>query len=292
MICFVILHYMVIDETKTCVDSIKKLSGDKRMIIVDNASTNGSGADLFEYYKDDKDVDVLLNENNLGFAKGNNLGYQYACNNYNPEFIAILNNDIEIKQKDFINKIYDIYNDEKFAVLGPDIYATTLRIHQSPKKLHTYTYEEVLKLKKSYQKKYNNKYSTKIRCYLKRNKFLKRFVYNRRISNNSVDYKKKYYNIPLHGAFLIFSKGFINVRDKAFFEGTFMYYETEILDYECNRDKLKTMYTPELSVLHHHNVSTNATYKSDYQRTMFMNKCILDSLEAFLKIIESDNAII
>ncbi|WP_137663708.1 glycosyltransferase [Enterococcus hulanensis] len=286
MTCFIVLHYVVREETISCVNSLQRLVGEKKIIIVDNASPNNSGKELENFYSDVENVDVILLNKNVGFANGNNAGYTHARENYHPETIVIMNNDIQIEQSNFISKIKDIYLSEKYAVLGPDVFATSLGIHQSPKRLDHYTLEEVQSLVNSYEKKQKNKKLTKLKCYLKRLGFLKRFVYNRRIRNSAVDHNRVYYNVPLHGSCIIFSEIFINKREKAFFDGTFMYYESEILDYECQINGLKSIYTPELQVLHNHNVSTNETFKSDIKRTEFMNECILDSLTSFLCLIK------
>lgn len=42
MTAFVILHYRAIDTTRSCVKSIRALAGDKHIVIVDNASPNGT----------------------------------------------------------------------------------------------------------------------------------------------------------------------------------------------------------------------------------------------------------
>lgn len=287
VICFIILHYVVKNETEACVESIQKLIGEKRIIIVDNASPNNSGKELKKTYSEIDNIDVLLLAENGGFAKGNNAGYSYAKKNYNPKYIIIMNNDIQINQVDFVSKIEDLYNKEKYAVLGPDVYATSLNIHQSPKRLSHYTLNEVENLLTKYKRKNEDKIIKKMRIYMKRIKLLKRFVYLKRIHNNSVDHKKSYTNVPLHGSCLIFSELFISQREKAFFDKTFMYYETEILDYECYNNGLKTIYSPKIQVLHNHNVSTNETFKSDFKRTEFMNECIIESLTAFLALMEN-----
>ena len=73
---YLILHYNVIDETVKSVDSIKNnASGNYKIIIVDNASPNGTAKDLRELYGSDKDIVLLFNDENLGFAKGNNVGF-------------------------------------------------------------------------------------------------------------------------------------------------------------------------------------------------------------------------
>ena len=53
MVCFIILHYMVIEETLSCVENIKSIEGNKKIIIVDNNSSNGSGKQLEDLYRDD-----------------------------------------------------------------------------------------------------------------------------------------------------------------------------------------------------------------------------------------------
>ena len=64
---------------------------------------------------------MLINDENLGFAKGNNVAYQYSKLKYNPDFIVIMNNDVEIETNNFEEKVSEIYEREKFHLLGPDI---------------------------------------------------------------------------------------------------------------------------------------------------------------------------
>ena len=51
-ICFVILHYNGIEDTEKCIQSIRQLAGqeDIRIVIVDNASPNGTGKLLAHRY--------------------------------------------------------------------------------------------------------------------------------------------------------------------------------------------------------------------------------------------------
>lgn len=288
MFCFVILHYLTIEETISSVNSIKKLKGDKKIIIVDNASPNGSGLKLKNKYKNSDDVTVILNKENIGFAKGNNIGYNYAVKKYNPDFIIVLNNDVEIYQKDFMERIEKIYITYKFAVLSPDIYSTFSGVHQSPKRLSGYSYEEVSSLLKIYKKRCNSKVLIPIKCLLKEISALKKVMQLLKFKSKKIDYNKQYFDIPLHGACFIFSKDFIKKRKTAFFDGTYMYFESEILDYECRRDSLKTMYDPSIKVNHHHSVSSARTYKSELKRETFVNKCVYNSLKSFKNLINED----
>ena len=101
MISFVILHYQAVDETISCIETIiEKVSGNKKVIVVDNGSPNGTGKLLQEKYKGFDCVCVVSTKKNLGFAKGNNIGFQEAKKD-NPDFIVVMNNDVFLKQDDF-----------------------------------------------------------------------------------------------------------------------------------------------------------------------------------------------
>lgn len=289
MICFVILHYMVSEETISSINSIlKNINANKKIIVVDNASPNKSGFEVENHFKNIDCVEVLYSKENLGFANGNNFGYRYAVKAYNPDFIVVMNNDVEIYQVDFYEKIVDIYKKEQFYVLGPDIYSSFSKVHQSPKRLKSYSYDEVLKLNKKFKFRCKSRIIIPIKCFLKEIKILKKFMQRLKFKSKGIDYDKKYYNIPLHGACFIFSKKFITARKDAFFSKTFMYFESEILDYECNRDNFKTIYYPDIKVKHHHSISSSVSKKSEIKRERFVNKCMLESLNEFIKLMNKD----
>ena len=155
MTAFVILHYRAIDYTRKCVECIKALEGSKHIIIVDNASPDGTGAALKAEYKGDKEITVLLNKENSGFARGNNYGVRYGKCKLAPDYTVVLNNDVEITQKDFIARIDQIYREHPFDVLGPDIVSVFSGIHQSPKCMKGFELESVRR-KMAYVKRSQN----------------------------------------------------------------------------------------------------------------------------------------
>ena len=87
------------------------------LIIVDNCSTDGS-EDYLNYLK-------LAYENltvhycetlNSGFAEGINIGLKYAKSSY----VVLLNNDILITQKDWLQKLLDCFK-EDVAIVTPKL---------------------------------------------------------------------------------------------------------------------------------------------------------------------------
>ena len=280
---FVVLHYLVYDMTVESVDNLLQRfkSYNIEIVVVDNASGNGSGKLLAVKYREDKSVTVLLNKNNDGFARGNNLGYRYLVEQKKPDFIIVMNNDVLIEQDHFLSLIESTYIKEKFAVLGPDIYCPAKDKHQNPAHFHGFSIEEVKALYgqiDGYSKHpvyYYYKHATLGK--------VKRKILGFPHVKTTTGWDEPMTNVVLHGACYIFSPDFISERKCCFNPGTFLYMEEDILYYECMRDGLKTVYNPDLKVKHLEDVSTNASTKSGYGKFKMKNKEMKKSIRIMLK---------
>ena len=70
-----------------CVDSLEKFK--QKIIVVSNSK------DYDNLKKIEKRVDkVIINEENIGFAKANNIGCKYAIEKFKPDFLCVINNDM------------------------------------------------------------------------------------------------------------------------------------------------------------------------------------------------------
>ena len=115
MVCYIILHYKNMDDTIKCVESLKKTTSySSQYIVVDNGSDDESGDKLKQLYANDTQCNVLLLTKNVGFSKGNNEGYRYAKQKFNPDYIVITNNDVVFFQKNFEKRIIQIYEETHF----------------------------------------------------------------------------------------------------------------------------------------------------------------------------------
>ena len=277
MIAFVILHYQAINETIDCVRTIKeKVTSDKKIIVVDNCSPNKSGRELEKLYSSDEEVNVLLLESNLGFAKGNNIGYR-AAKKYNPNYVVVMNNDAFIDCDNLEALINNVFDETKFDILGPDIYSTRDKIHQNPHRLTNFTLPELkkqcnfLRLKNSF-------------------KFLLRIKYAILRKQKSEPKKKEYINVRkenvvLHGACYIYSAPYIKKHDCCLYDDTFMYYESYILQALAIREGLKMVYDPAIRIKHHEDIATNLSHGKGYEKAVFTNRWLLDSCEKFISIL-------
>lgn len=279
MTAFVILHYRAIDYTENCVDFIKALDGDNRIVIVDNASPDGTGEQLRAHYQHDPQVAVLLNSENAGFARGNNLGVRYACRHFSPDFTVVLNNDVEIHQRDFSARIAQIYSEHPFDVLGPDIVSVFSGIHQSPKALKGFTLESVRR-KKAYVERSRNPILTLLSSGEKVNPRYWRYLQRRRRARQHIDSSVPAEGVVLHGSCVVFSRRYTDRHPDPFYCKTFMYYEMEILEWLCRRDGSVIRYDPSISVLHYQYVASRRELKSIIRQSRFVMSNLLDSLSA------------
>lgn len=276
MIAFIILHFQAIEETSRCVESIQfNVAGEKKIIIVDNASPNQSGPQLKKYYEEDTDVLVLLNGKNEGFARGNNIGYK-ECKKYHPDFIVVLNSDTLILQPNFADQITEAFSKYQFDVLGPDIISTKTRLHQNPQRDRNFNLHELEKKRRWLIFKNANKWAVWLKYALSKSK-----TKNIKSNNNHTDIQ---IGKVLHGAFYVFSRKFIEKHSCCFYDNTFMYYESYILHYLGMKEDMVFLYYPAIQVFHIEDASTDFTYRTQYRKSVWTNRCLLDSCTEFIRL--------
>lgn len=280
---FVILHYKTYEMTKLCVQQVLLLYHNKniKVVIVDNGSGNKSGEKLQKLYLKNDKVKVILNEKNLGFAKGNNVGFDYLKQNYHCKYMIVMNNDILLQDSLMLDKINKVDKNIGFDVLGPDIYSLVEDNHQNPLRKKEYTIKQVKdlldhheKIKKIYPFYYWEKKVFKIN--------------KNRPKDNDFDRSRYIDNPVLHGAIYIFGSRFILNRDYAFNPKTFLYSEEDILYVECKRDHYKMLYSPDIQAIHLEHFSTNASFSSNYRKSKYVNNESIKSLKVLLGEMKKD----
>ena len=284
MTVFVILHYRAAEMTRTCVERIRALNGSNYIVIVDNASPNGTGELLAEEYAGEDNITVLLNQENAGFARGNNLGIRWVCEHLEADYVVVLNNDVEILQKDFAVRIGEIYEENPFDVLGPDIVSVFSGIHQSPKSLHGCTLESVRK-KRANVKRSSNPILLLLSSGEKNSPAIWRRKQRRERAKQQIDSSVSAEGVVLHGSCVIFAKRYLDTHPEPFYPKTYMYYEMEILEWMCRQEGSVIRYDSSISVLHYQYVASKQEFKSIVRRSKFVIECLLESLTAAEELI-------
>lgn len=284
-VAFIILHYKNIQDTIECIDSINqsKDKEEKKIIVVDNASLTSEEKQIIKK----KANDLLLLEENIGYAKGNNFGCKYAIRKYNPDFLCVINNDIIITQDNFIEEIKNCYKETNFDFMGPKIITNN---GESVNPFPVYkTIEEVIKKIKYHEKLikiYKNIFfRNMLNIYIKIKRIFKKPVH---LENG----KESQYDIAIHGCAIIFSKKYYKKYQDVFYNGTFLYHEEEFLNYRKEKDHLITYYDVNLELFHKEGSSLNEEFKNQsYKKLIFRNKEILKSLYLLKDVMENQKSI-
>ncbi len=101
---------------RDCIKSIYTETNNCRIeiIVVDNASTDGSPEMVKAYFPH---IKLIINKENLGFAKGCNIGMRQA----NGKYVVIVNSDV-ILEKECIDRMFKyMEKHSEIGILGPKI---------------------------------------------------------------------------------------------------------------------------------------------------------------------------
>ncbi len=105
---------------KDCLTSLAKQSYKEiKTVFIDNASKDKS----VQYVKDlpGLDIDILCLDRNYGFAHAINNGVKYCIENYNPKYIALLNNDTKVDKNWLKYLIKAIESESNIAAVASNI---------------------------------------------------------------------------------------------------------------------------------------------------------------------------
>ncbi len=114
----VILNYNDMRVTEKLARKIKDYEYPDRIVVVDNASTDGS----YEHLKgafSKTEVDVIQAPVNGGYASGNNFGIRYAIQHYSPEYIFVANPDIDVSEDTLKKMIEVMQRHTEYGVAAP-----------------------------------------------------------------------------------------------------------------------------------------------------------------------------
>ncbi|CUO42747.1 glycosyltransferase [Clostridium disporicum] len=266
-VAIVILNYLNYKDTIECVESLNNDKYcDKEVVIVDNGSNNDSWTVLEAKYCNSR-VHLLKSDKNLGFAKGNNIGINYAVNKLNCKFVLLVNNDTIFNDSNLITELMNAY-EEGVAVIGPRIIAANgVEQNPVPAEVSKARIEEEFAIYKSlkyrfyngdlYIKLNENEYFKKMKIMIKKY-LLRRGNIDKKgeISNN-----KKSQDLVLHGACMLLTKDYFNYYS-GLFPNTFLYYEENILTLLTKKVGLYKKFINSVNIYHKEDQSSKMSFNN------------------------------
>jgi len=123
----VILNYNTPVDTINCIKSILKYNTALiKIVVVDNASSDCSLKLIKEFVSSMPFVTIVESKENLGYARGNNLGIDFLKKDPSVEYFMILNSDI-LFVEDIIPALIDNLCDKKIAIISPVLYKKNMQ---------------------------------------------------------------------------------------------------------------------------------------------------------------------
>jgi len=116
----IILNWNGWEDTKECLESLDRVAYDNfEVVLVDNGSKDNFQFPISNFQK--IKIHTVYNEENLGFAGGNNVGIKLALER-GAEYVLLLNNDTIVEPDFLVGLVEEAKNDERAGIVGPLIY--------------------------------------------------------------------------------------------------------------------------------------------------------------------------
>jgi len=240
MISIILVNYNTKQLTYEAIQSISFSNSQCQVILVDNASTDGS-KEFFEKKEEElKNFKYIYNDQNYGFGKANNIGFKYAKGDY----IYILNSDTILNTKNIGKIINGKFN--KYKNLG--VIATRVIYKDSSLQPNVQKFSSLLsitlRLLKIGEKVRNSKILLNFFKILPvKPKIIKAYLenFNKEREEGFIEWAS--------GCSLIFKRELFE-KLGGFDENFFMYTEDEEICYRVHQLGYKILHTPNIVVTH------------------------------------------
>lgn len=231
----VVLNYLNYKDTFECVDSILTMGYSIRgIVIVDNGSNNKSFERLRKRYQMEGQVYVIAGKKNVGYAKGNNIGIQYARKKLKAEFVLVVNNDTVFIDKGYIKGLLERYK-PGVGVIGSRILLKNGK-EQMPFMFYLGMKDSLMRYINMFSEKYGSSFGFPA-------------------SQGNAE-------MVLHGCALLFTPDFFKYY-YGFYKRTFLYGEEGILYLMCKCKNLKQVFAPEVEIYHKEDQSSLMSFRND-----------------------------
>ena len=240
----VILNYNDHETTVEMINQIKDYKCLKEIVIVDNNSTDGSYDILKEYEM--KNINVIKSNDNKGYSSGNNIGAKYLADKV--DYIIISNPDITVSEDTIIKLSQKLDEHISIKVIAPVI--NELGSKKRGWKLPTY-YGEIIKICNT-QQRFHKRYG----------------LYD------ESHYKEELSKVDVVSGCFFMIRSDILKEINYFDEGTFLYYEENILGNILKQKDYETYILNSVEVTHNLSISVDKSVKRINKYTILVKSLL------------------
>jgi GT2 family glycosyltransferase len=127
-VSIVVLNYNGKNHLMNCISTVLKNNYPNfEVVLVDNASTDGSLQPIEERYSADPRLQIVKSNRNLGYSGGNNLGFNHSKGRY----IVFLNNDTTVEADWLVHLVEALEHDSSIGIAQSLIYSMDKKSIQS-----------------------------------------------------------------------------------------------------------------------------------------------------------------
>ena len=255
----VIVNYNDADKTSELVETIRNYDCLQKIVVVDNASTDGSAGRL-KVLESEK-VIILKAAANGGYGAGNNYGVRYSIEKTGADYVIIANPDVFFTEACVLKlaKVLDRYSDVGVAA------ATMADLHFKSKpsgwRLHGFTGE-----------------------------LLSMGPVSRRVFRSFLEYPGTYFARQPLAAVEVVHGSMLMVRGSAFLacggydEAMFLYQEEAVLGQRMKRAGYRSAMLTRTTYRHEHSASISKTYQAQAARQQLRHDSTMYYFKNYLKI--------
>lgn len=234
-ISIIVVSYHNPDMTARFVNNeLIKLTTPFSLVIVNNDANQNNCNDLRNKISVGFQYDIIYSNENLGYARGNNLGVEFLKKNRDEcTHYLFSNDDIEIKDGRILETLYsEMYSNDNIACIGPRIIGLDGR-DQNP----------------------HDKYISPLRLIAWKifKPFRKKHIKRNEMGHELAQKRGKTYWVC--GAFMLVDKSKFEAIN-GFDSDTFLYYEEAILAERFSTKSWDVWYVPSTCVIHYEGSST------------------------------------
>lgn len=258
MIDVVTLNYNDAETTIDFVNQVSQFAAVRKIVVVDNCSTDNSVFRLNQV-KSEK-VAVIVSEKNGGYGAGNNLGIRYLVDNYKSERILLSNPDVITDNETLVALEFFLKNNADYAVAAP--------VMKNP--VGDFQYNTAMKIPSVFE----FLMTMELVC----SKFFHPMNYSRTFLES-----KRVQNVGAVSGSMFMMNAENMLKHGMFDENIFLYCEELTLGMKLKSAGLKTALLTDVGFIHNHSVSISKSFKTVASRNKLMNKSRIYVLQKYYK---------